>query len=211
MDLFELREEFTTESFDEKNVPAIPIMLFKLWFGEAAAVKVFEPNAAILATVNSNGMPSARVLLIKSFSEVGFTFFTNYESKKGHHINENPNAALVYHWPDLERQVRIEGIVEKLSPKDSDIYFETRPKGSRLGAWVSPQSNVIEDRNWLEAKHNEFREKFKKGEVPRPENWGGYILKPNLLEFWQGRQNRLHDRIEYFLEEGNWKIRRLAP
>jgi pyridoxamine 5'-phosphate oxidase len=211
MDLFELREEFINESFDEKNVPSMPIMLFKLWFGEAAAVKVFEPNAAVLATVDSNGKPSARVLLLKTFSEQGFTFFTSYESKKGHHLEVNPFAALVVHWPDLERQVRIEGIVEKLSPRDSDKYFETRPTGSRLGAWASPQSKVIEDRAWLEQKHNEFRQQFKKGEVPRPENWGGYILKPNLMEFWQGRQNRLHDRIEYILEDGKWKIRRLAP
>ena len=146
MDLFDLKEEFITETFDEKNVPAAPIMLFKLWFGEAAAVKVFEPNAAILATVNSNGLPSARVILIRAFSEEGFTFFTNYESKKGQHLEVNPHAALVLHWPDLERQVRIEGIVEKLAPKDSDKYFETRPTGSRLGAWASPQSSVIEDR-----------------------------------------------------------------
>jgi pyridoxamine 5'-phosphate oxidase len=211
MDLFDLKEEFISETFDEKNVPNTPIMLFKLWFGEAAAVKIFEPNAAILATVNSKGMPSARVLLIKSFSEEGFTFFTNYESKKGRQLEKNKNAAMVFHWPDLERQVRIEGLVEKLSPKDSDRYFETRPTGSRLGAWASPQSEIIEGRAWLEGKHNEFRQKFKKGEIPRPINWGGYILKPNLMEFWQGRQNRLHDRLEYFQEEGKWKLRRLAP
>ncbi len=210
-DLFELREEFISEKLDEKDVSANPIDQFKLWFGEAATVKVYEPNTAILATSDSKGKPSARMILIKNFSEDGFTFFSNYESKKGQQLAENPYATIVYYWPELERQVRIDGIVQKLTPADSDKYFETRPIGSRLGAWASPQSQVIIDREWLETKHKEIREQFKYGEVLRPENWGGYILKTYSIEFWQGRQNRLHDRIEYFEVEGNWQIRRLAP
>jgi pyridoxamine 5'-phosphate oxidase len=211
MDLFELREEFITEKLDEKDVSANPFDQFKLWFGEAAAVKIYEPNAAFIATANKKGFPSARMILVKAFSEEGFTFFSNYESKKGKQISENPNATLVYYWPELERQVRIEGVVEKLSPGDSDKYFETRPIGSRLGAWASPQSQPIADRKWLEVKHKEIRDKFKYGEVVRPENWGGYIIKPCSIEFWQGRQNRLHDRIEYYKDNGKWNIRRLAP
>jgi len=211
MDLYELREEFISEKLDEGYIAANPIDQFKLWFGEAATVKIYEPNAAIIATADTNGMPSARMILVKTFSEDGFTFFSNYESKKGQHLSKNPYATLVYYWSELERQVRIEGRVEKLSPSESDKYFETRPIGSRLGAWASPQSQVIMDRDWLEAKHKEIREQFKYGEVLRPSNWGGYILKHYVIEFWQGRQNRLHDRIEYYLEEGKWKIRRLAP
>jgi pyridoxamine 5'-phosphate oxidase len=211
MDLFELREEFISEKLDEGYIAANPIDQFKLWFGEAATVKIYEPNAAIIATADTNGIPSARMILVKTFSEDGFTFFSNYESKKGQHLSKNPYATLVYYWSELERQVRIEGRVEKLLPSESDKYFETRPIGSRLGAWASPQSQVIVDRDWLEAKHKEIREQFKYGEVLRPSNWGGYILKHYVIEFWQGRQNRLHDRIEYYLEEGIWKIRRLAP
>jgi pyridoxamine 5'-phosphate oxidase len=211
MDLFELREEFISENLDEKDVSASPIEQFKLWFGEAATVKIYEPNAAIIATADKKGVPSARMILVKTFSEKGFTFFSNYESKKGMNLSENPHATIVYYWPELERQVRIDGEVEKLAPAESDKYFETRPIGSRLGAWASPQSQVITDRQWLEAKHKEIREKFKYGDVIRPENWGGYILKPQFIEFWQGRQNRLHDRIEYYIEEGKWKTRRLAP
>jgi pyridoxamine 5'-phosphate oxidase len=211
MDLFELREEFISEKLDEKDVSANPIDQFKLWFGEAATVKVYEPNAAIIATADKNCIPSARMVLVKAFSEEGFTFFSNYESKKGQHLSANPYATIVYYWPELERQVRIDGKVEKLSSSDSDKYFETRPIGSRLGAWASPQSQVIEDRKWLEEKHQEIRQQFRYGEVLRPSNWGGYILKHSSIEFWQGRQNRLHDRIEYFLEKGKWKIRRLAP
>lgn len=211
MDLYELREEYIFEKLGEKDVLPSPIDQFKLWFGEAATSNIYEPNAAFLATAGSDGIPSGRIILVKTFSEHGFTFFTNYESKKGRHLIENPYATLVFYWPDLERQVRIEGNIEKLPPEESDTYFETRPVGNRLGAWASPQSRVITDRNWLETEHKKFREKFKHGKAPRPENWGGYILKPVAIEFWQGRKNRLHDRIEYFTENNKWKIRRLAP
>ena len=211
MDILELREEFISEKLDEKVVSADPIDQFKIWFDEASTVKINEPNAAVIATAGTNGIPSARMILVKSFSKDGFTFFSNYESKKGQQLSKNPYAALVYYWPELERQVRIDGKVEKLSPADSDKYFETRPIGSRLGAWASPQSQVIVDREWLEKKHKEIRQQFRYGEVLRPSSWGGYILRHYAIEFWQGRQNRLHDRIEYYMEEGNWKIRRLAP
>jgi pyridoxamine 5'-phosphate oxidase len=211
MDLYDLREEYISESFSENDTAPVPIDQFKLWFGEAASVKTFEPNAAILATANVSGFPSARVILVKAFSEKGFDFFTNYESRKGRELSENPKASIVFYWSELERQVRIEGTVEKLSAEESDGYFETRPTGSRLGAWASPQSQVIEGREWLEKAHTDFREKFKKGEIPRPDNWGGYRLVPIRIEFWQGRANRLHDRILYSLENNIWKIQRLAP
>ncbi len=211
MDLYEMREEYISEKLNEKEVLPSPIDQFKLWFGEAAASKIYQPNMAFLATADSKGIPSGRIILLKEFSEKGFTFFSNYESKKGKQLSENPYAVIVLYWPELERQVRIEGKAEKLSPEESDNYFETRPVGNMLGAWASPQSKIITDRDWLEAEHNKFREQFKHGKIPRPGNWGGYALKPTAIEFWQGRENRLHDRIEYFLDNNSWKIRRLAP
>ncbi len=211
MDLYEVREGFISESLNENEVAASPIEQFRLWFGQTAVAKIYEPIAAVLATATKSGIPSARVLLFKNFSEKGFDFFTNYESKKGKELKENPNAAIVFYWGELERQVRIEGKVEKLSSEESDNYFETRPVGSRLGAWASPQSKFIDHREWLEKQHDEFRTKFKHGQIPRPAQWGGYRLVPVMVEFWQGRQNRLHDRIQYSLENNVWKIRRLAP
>lgn len=211
MDLFETREGYISESLNEKDVTPDPINQFKLWFGQAAIAKIYEPIAAVLATATKTGIPSARVILFKGFSEKGFDFFTNYNSRKGAELAENPNAAMVFYWGELERQVRVEGIIEKLSPEESDNYFETRPVGSRLGAWASPQSRVIVDRDWLENQHNEFRNKFKKGQIHRPTDWGGYRLKHHVVEFWQGRQNRLHDRIQYSFENNEWIIRRLAP
>lgn len=211
MDLYSLREEYMLKKLDITDVSYSPVLQFQSWFNEATNVKIFEPYAAILATTNAEGHPSARVVLIKAFSEKGFDFFTNYESRKGKELHENPFGAIVFYWPDLERQIRIEGEVAKLSTVESDNYFESRPIGSRLGAWASPQSQIITNRIWLEEKHNEIRENFKHGIVPRPINWGGYRLAPNMFEFWQGRQNRLHDRISYFLESNNWNIKRLAP
>lgn len=211
MDLFDLREEIITEPLRENSVPEMPFDLFKKWYEQALEVKIFEPNALTLATADKHGVPSARMLLLKAFGSEGFTFFTNYESHKAKQLNENPLAVMVFYWAELERQVRINGAVEKLLPEESDKYFQTRPIGSRLGAWASPQSKVISDRTWLEAQHLDFRQKYKHGEIPRPENWGGYILKPYTIEFWQGRPNRLHDRLEYYLDNESWKIRRLAP
>jgi pyridoxamine 5'-phosphate oxidase len=211
MDLFDLREEYTSELLDEKTVPFNPIELFKRWFTEAQNVKIYEPNSFTLATADKNNTPYARILLLKAFDNNGFTFFTNYNSSKGRQLFENPQAAMVFHWGELERQVRITGNVEQLSDAESDKYFETRPVGSRLGAWASPQSQVIEGRAWLEARHHEFRQHYKHGQIPRPKNWGGYLLIPETIEFWQGRPNRLHDRIEYFREGDDWEKRRLAP
>jgi pyridoxamine 5'-phosphate oxidase len=211
MDLFDLREEFTSEPLDEKSIPSNPIILFQKWFEETLEAKIYEPNAFILATADKNAIPYARVLLLKAFNDLGFTFFTNYNSNKGRQLFDNPQAAMVFYWGELERQIRVVGGVEQLPETESDRYFETRPVGSRLGAWASPQSQVIEGRQWLETKHNEFRSQFKHGEIPRPKNWGGYLLIPDAIEFWQGRQNRLHDRLEYYRDGEGWKIRRLAP
>jgi pyridoxamine 5'-phosphate oxidase len=211
MDLFDLREEFSSEPLDEKSVPSNPLDIFQKWYKEAQDVKIYEPNAFALATADKNAAPFVRMLLLKGFNDAGFTFFTNYNSHKGIHIFDNPQGAMVFYWGELERQVRITGSIEKLIDAESDKYFETRPVGSRLGAWASPQSQVIEDRSWLEAKHFEFRQQFKHGQVPRPKNWGGYLLIPDTIEFWQGRPNRLHDRIEYYRDGVDWRIRRLSP
>ncbi len=209
--IYEIRENIIQQELDEHKVPSDPFVLFKYWYDQAFEAKIFEPNAFALATADKNGFPSVRMLLLKSFENGGFTFFTNYNSLKAQHLQQNPNAAMVFYWSELERQVRIHGRVEKISSAESDAYFESRPVGSRLGAWASPQSQPIESRGWLEKKHFEFREKFARGPIPRPENWGGYRLKPVSIEFWQGRPNRLHDRIVYQAQDESWKIIRLAP
>jgi pyridoxamine 5'-phosphate oxidase len=211
MDLYDLLEEYSSEKLDVTSTPANPIVLFKKWYAQAQEVEIYEPNAFALATSDKNSMPYVRMLLLKEYGEDGFTFFTNYDSLKGKQLYDNPQAAMVFYWGDLERQVRITGGVEQLSDVDSDKYFATRTVDSKLGAWASPQSQEIKDRHWLEAKHHEYREHFKLEKVPRPKNWGGYILIPDTIEFWQGRPNRLHDRIEYYRDGDDWKKRRLAP
>jgi pyridoxamine 5'-phosphate oxidase len=209
--IYDIRENIIQQELDERSVPADPFVLFKRWYDQAYEAKIFEPNAFALATTDMEGNPSVRMLLLKSFENGGFTFFTNYNSLKAQHLDQNPKAAMVFYWSELERQVRIHGNVGKISAAESDAYFETRPVGSRLGAWVSPQSQPIESRSWLEKLHYEFRKKYARGQIPRPENWGGYRLIPTSIEFWQGRPNRLHDRICYRAENGGWKILRLAP
>lgn len=209
--IYDIRENIIQQELDEHRVPASPFVLFKQWYEEAFQAKIFEPNAFALGTADLKAMPSVRMLLLKSYENGGFTFFTNYDSLKAQHLKENPHAAMVFYWSELERQVRIHGKVEKIPSNESDQYFDARPIGSRLGAWASPQSQPIESRAWLEKKHFEFREKFARGRVPRPANWGGYKLVPNSIEFWQGRPNRLHDRILYQLTDEGWKILRLAP
>ena len=165
-----------------------------------------------LATASVDALPSARIVLLKGFNEKGFIFFTNYESYKAQQLAENPKACLVFFWKELERQVRITGLIEKVSGKQSDDYFQSRPESSRIGAWASPQSRVIEDRDWLDDKFNELVSKMEGSEITRPPHWGGYIVKPVVIEFWQGRPSRMHDRIQYTLEDnGGWKIERLAP
>jgi pyridoxamine 5'-phosphate oxidase len=207
-----LRKEYASYSLDEQNVAADPIAQFEVWFNEAVEAQLPEPNAMTLATATKAGRPAARIVLLKGFDANGFLFYTNYDSRKGHELEENPQAALVFHWHELERQVRIEGCVEKLSRQASKAYFDTRPEKSRLGAWASPQSHQLESREALEQRFQEAEAKFQNEEIPLPESWGGYRLMPNSIEFWQGRRSRMHDRVLYTLDENNqWYIGRLAP
>lgn len=209
----DLRQDYSSQSLLETDVAPDPIVQFDKWWQQALASEIIEPNAMTLATASSDGVPSARIVLLKGFDQGGFVFFTNYKSYKGMQLEENPKACLVFFWKELERQVRIVGIVKKLSEKESDEYFHSRPIGSRLGAWASPQSQVIESRNWLDNHYLEVASQFKEEEkIQRPPHWGGYIVQPVIIEFWQGRPSRLHDRIQYTLQEnGSWKIERLAP
>lgn len=211
MELFDMRRDFSLKTLRKEDAPKNPIVLFERWLQEAITSEVMEPNAMNVATSTVDGHPSSRVVLLKQLTEEGFVFFTNYNSKKGRQIDQNKFCALNFVWHELERQVRIEGIVEKISEIDSDSYFELRPEKSKLGAWASPQSEVIPNRNHLDRLMNDFRQKFPDNNITRPKNWGGYIVKPFLIEFWQGRNNRLHDRIQYTLEKNDWKIERLAP
>ncbi|MDI3527594.1 MAG: pyridoxamine 5-phosphate oxidase [Tenuifilum sp.] len=206
-----LRKEYSLKSLSKKDVADSPFKQFEIWLNESIESQVLEPNAMTLATSTFDGKPSARVVLLKQFNEKGFSFFSNYESRKSKHLLQNPYAALVFFWPELERQVRIEGKVRKATETESDEYFKTRPKGSKIGAWASPQSAVIPNRRYLERLHADFEEEFKGRQIKRPQNWGGYVLEPTLYEFWQGRPNRLHDRIQYVLVNGVWNIERLAP
>ncbi|NOZ15759.1 MAG: pyridoxamine 5'-phosphate oxidase [Betaproteobacteria bacterium] len=204
----DIRTEYARASLDIADVDANPLRQFRRWFDEALKAEVAEVNAMSLATVDAHGQPSARIVLLKNLDERGFTFFTNY---KGEELAANPHAALLFHWIGLERQVRIQGIVEKVSEAESDAYYHSRPLGSRLGAWASEQSSEVPDRATLEAREAEYKQRF--GDTPpRPPHWGGYRLLPECLEFWQGRPSRLHDRLEYRKQaDGTWKIARLAP
>jgi pyridoxamine 5'-phosphate oxidase len=207
----DLRREYALARLDEKDVSRDPIAEFARWFAEAQAAEVEEPNAMVLATATPDGAPSARVVLLKGFDERGFVFFTDYRSRKGAELEANPRAALVLHWSELERQVRITGDVTRTSAEESEAYYRSRPMGSRLGAWVSHQSQTIPSRDVLEGGLREVERRFAGGDVPLPPYWGGYRLKPGAIELWQGRQNRLHDRVRYVKEEGGWRIERLAP
>ena len=212
MDLTNLRGKYTTRGLDIKDLNQNPFMQFETWFNEAINAKLTEPNAFSLATVGADMMPSIRTVLLKIFDEKGFVFFTNYKSTKAKQVEENPKAAALFAWLDLERQVKIEGSIEKISSTESLKYFLSRPKGSQIGAWVSHQSEVITSRSLLEQKFDEIKRKFVKGEIPFPSFWGGYIIKPIRVEFWQGGRDRLHDRFLYELQEDNtWSISRLAP
>jgi pyridoxamine 5'-phosphate oxidase len=207
----DIRHDYRMNSLLEVDIAASPFDQFNLWWEQAIASKIEEVNAMTLATVGIDGRPSARIVLLKGISENGFEFFTNYESHKAKEMATNNNVALVFFWKELERQIRIEGTVEKLSEEKSDAYFNSRPVDSRIGAWSSPQSTEIKDREILEENVIVTKLQFENKEITRPDFWGGYIVKPTIIEFWQGRPNRLHDRIEYFVEDGNWEYRRLAP
>lgn len=208
----DIRQDYKKDALSEKDVLSDPLKQFQKWFDEAIVSKVMEPNAMTLATVSESHMPSARIVLLKGIENDGFVFYTNYQSHKGIELAKNPQAALTFFWAELERQVRIQGIVEKVSKEQSEIYFKSRPKDSQIGAWSSPQSAVIVNRDILEARQAELTLKFKDDKVlPKPAQWGGYILKPLVIEFWQGRASRLHDRILYVLEKDKWVKKRLAP
>lgn len=208
----DLRKEYSSQSLLETDVANHPVEQFGKWWTEAVNSQIDEVNAMTLATASGDGMPSARIVLLKGFDRNGFVFFTNYKSYKALQIEENPKACLVFFWKELERQVRITGLVKKIDEKKSDEYFFSRPKESQIGAWASPQSQVIESRDWLDKKYSELTEAFKEKKLQRPKHWGGLIVTPVIIEFWQGRQSRLHDRIQYTIQQdGSWKMERLAP
>lgn len=207
-----LRKDYIQASLNEEDVAPSPFSQFDKWWKDAEKSEIDEMNAMTLTTSTVDGRPSARIVLLKSYDEEGFMFFTNYESRKGQELAENPHVCLLFFWKELERQVRIEGTVSKASAAESDQYYNSRPLGSRIGAIASPQSKVIPDRLFLEQQVERVTNEFKDREPVRPEYWGGYIVRPTLLEFWQGRSSRLHDRIVYTITpEGNWTIARLAP
>jgi pyridoxamine 5'-phosphate oxidase len=210
--LAHLRKEYQKHAFDKKDATENAMEQFERWWKDALKSEIDEVNAMTLATASADGLPSARIVLLKGYSEKGFEFYTNYESFKGKQLLENPRACLVFHWRELERQVRITGLVERLSEKENNNYFRIRPEGSRIGTWASPQSMPIENSEWLVKQVKLYETKFSDSEIPRPTYWGGYLVKPVTLEFWQGRPNRLHDRLLYTLQEnGSWVIERLAP
>ncbi len=212
LDIANIRKDYKLQSFDESDCADNPFTQFEAWWNQAIESEIDEVNAMTLATASKTGLPSARIVLLKDYSEKGFVFYTNYNSYKGRELEENPHAALVFFWKELERQVRIQGLVEKVPASESDVYFQQRPVGSRIGAWASPQSAVIANRSILENEVLLFENKFKETAIPRPQHWGGYVVKPTAIEFWQGRSSRLHDRIQYTLQPGgSWKKVRLAP
>jgi pyridoxamine 5'-phosphate oxidase len=212
-DLQDMREDYSSTTLSEASVNADPIKQFEIWFNQALESQQHEPNAMTLSTATPDGRPSGRIVLLKGFDKNGFAFYTNYLSRKGKEIGKNPLGALTFFWDTLERQVRVEGTIEKLSKEQSDAYFHSRPRKSQMGAVASPQSQEIANRDVLEKKWNELEAEYGEDkEIPKPSFWGGYILKPQLIEFWQGRRSRLHDRILYKkTDKTNWKKVRLAP
>jgi len=212
MNIADIRTDYKQQSLLEKDIDQNPFKQFGKWWNDALQSAIEEVNAMTLATASITGLPAARVVLLKGFDEQGFVFFSNYESFKGLQLEENPRACLVFFWKELERQVRITGLVEKTTTTESDEYYNSRPAASRIGAWASPQSRVIDNREWLEQHEKSYTVKFEGTDIQRPQHWGGYRVRPVTIEFWQGRASRLHDRIQYTLQEnGSWQIERLAP
>ncbi len=211
-DIGAIRTAYKMGALSESDIAPDAIVQFRKWFEEALEKGVMEPNAMTLATASTDGRPSARIVLLKDLDDLGFGFFTNYESQKGKELNNNPVAALLFFWPELQRQVRVVGQVSKMTDMQSETYFHSRPNGSQLGAIASPQSREIEDRGVLEMRLAELEQRYADGApIPRPSHWGGYRLKPQTIEFWQGGDNRLHDRLRYSREDAGWKVVRLAP
>lgn len=208
----DIRRNYSQKKLSEKKAEKSPLKQFSKWWKQAVNSGIDEVNAMTLATASVDGTPSARIVLLKGFDESGFSFFTNYESFKGKELAENPKACLVFFWKELERQIRITGIVKKLDAKTNDNYFNSRPEESRIGAITSPQSRVIENREWLDKQFKKIKRELKDQSIQRPAHWGGYIVRPVIYEFWQGRPGRLHDRLLYTLQhDGSWKMERLAP
>jgi pyridoxamine 5'-phosphate oxidase len=207
-----IRREYMRESLSESDVHSDPFRQFDRWWAEALKADIDEVNAMTLSTLSTSGFPGSRIVLLKGYDDHGFVWYTNYESRKGRELTEHPKASLLFFWKELERQIRIEGVCERVSSEESDTYFNARPEGSRIGAWASPQSKTIESREILDRNIAEISERFSDTPIYRPPHWGGYRLKPVMLEFWQGRPSRLHDRIRYDLQDGEgWKLTRLAP
>jgi len=211
MDPHALRKEYSQKSLKRKDLAKNPLHQFKLWLDEAIQADLIEPNAMSLATATLQGKPSCRTVLMKAFDEKGFVFFTNMQSRKAQELKENPQAAAIFWWHELERQVTLEGKIEETAPGEAETYFSKRPRGSQLGTWSSQQDQSLESREKLEAAYNHAKERFSRAEVPMPPYWGGFRLIPTRYEFWQGRSDRLHDRFVYVLKEGNWQIERLSP
>ncbi len=207
----DIRKDYKLKTLSEEDIAPDAIVQFTTWWDEAVHSMIDEVNAMVLSTADASGMPDGRVVLLKGYDENGFIFFTNYLSSKGQQIAENPRACLVFFWKELERQVRISGTIEKISEKESDEYFQSRPRGSRIGAWSSPQSSIILNRESLEEDIRLYTEQFGDDPIPKPPHWGGYVVVPRVIEFWQGRPNRLHDRIRYTRDLTGWLVARLAP
>jgi pyridoxamine 5'-phosphate oxidase len=211
MSIGELRREYRLANLDVDDVDPDPVVEFGKWMDQALRADLQEPHAMTLATASADGVPSARVVLLRGYDASGFTFFTDYRSRKGRELADNPRACGVFYWPELERQVRVSGAVRKVSREESEAYFRSRPTGSRLGAWASTQSAVIADRGVLEERLREMAARFGTADVPLPEHWGGYRIVPVELEFWQGRESRLHDRVRYRKQGDVWRLERLSP